>query len=221
MSGGSNVFSPSHNCRITTTPIYIEMSHVMRKSAFCIYENKGSDQLRSNCAADQRLCFRYTDSTIPLLRNSKISSVGYLLQIYSLVYVGNPEDRFSHDAAQKQKHRDNLSVCFIPQYTPLLYSKTGVYRGIHFFLIFALKHRLWVLVRTASLRRFQCLPTIYVLRKNMKIIKKILMKIFIFTAVKNRCMLHGRVFVTQHAVNGLHRVVLRYSPTFLLNSNVA
>ena len=28
----------------------------------------------------------------------------------------------------------------------------GVYRDIHYFLIFALKHRLWVLVRTASLR---------------------------------------------------------------------
>ena len=33
---------------------------------------------------------------------------------------------------------------------PLLYSKTGVYMGIHYFLIFSLKHRLWVLVRTAS-----------------------------------------------------------------------
>ena len=43
-----------------------------------------------------------------------------------------------------------MSVCFIPPYTPLLYSKTGVYRGIHYFLIFALKHILWVLVRTAS-----------------------------------------------------------------------
>ena len=40
-------------------------------------------------------------------------------------------------------------------YTPLIhvYSKIGVYRGIHNFLNFALKHRLWVLVRTASLRR--------------------------------------------------------------------
>ena len=36
-------------------------------------------------------------------------------------------------------------------YTPLLYSKTGVYRGIHYFLVFALKHRLLVLVRTASM----------------------------------------------------------------------
>ena len=35
-------------------------------------------------------------------------------------------------------HQDNMSVCFIPPQTPLLYSKTGVYKGIHYFLIFAL-----------------------------------------------------------------------------------
>ena len=39
-------------------------------------------------------------------------------------------------------------------YTLLLYSIIGVYRGIHYLLTFALKHRLWVLVRTASIRRF-------------------------------------------------------------------
>ena len=39
-------------------------------------------------------------------------------------------------------------------YTPLLYSNLGVNRGLLYFLIFALKHRLWVLVRTASMRRF-------------------------------------------------------------------
>ena len=39
----------------------------MRKPAFCICENKGADQLRGNREADQRLCFRYIDSTIPLL----------------------------------------------------------------------------------------------------------------------------------------------------------
>ena len=37
-------------------------------------ENKDTDQLRSNCKADQRLCFRYTDNTIPLLPKSAISS---------------------------------------------------------------------------------------------------------------------------------------------------
>ena len=47
----------------------------MRKPTICICENKGADQLRSNCEADQRLCFRYTDSTIPLLSKSKISSL--------------------------------------------------------------------------------------------------------------------------------------------------
>ena len=39
----------------------------------CICENKGADQLCSYCTADQHLCFRYTDSTIPLLPKSKIS----------------------------------------------------------------------------------------------------------------------------------------------------
>ena len=51
------------------------MSLVVRKPAFCIYENKDADQLRSNCAADQRLCFRYTDNTNSLLPKSKISSL--------------------------------------------------------------------------------------------------------------------------------------------------
>ena len=37
-------------------------------------ENKDADQLRGNREADQRLCFRYIDSTIPLLSKSKISS---------------------------------------------------------------------------------------------------------------------------------------------------
>ena len=42
------------------------MSRVMRKPTFCIYENKDADQLHGNREADQRLCFRYLDSTIPL-----------------------------------------------------------------------------------------------------------------------------------------------------------
>ena len=45
------------------------------KTVFCICENKDADQLRGNREADQRLCFRYMDSTIPLLLISKISSL--------------------------------------------------------------------------------------------------------------------------------------------------
>ena len=51
------------------------LSRVMRKPAFCICENKDADQLRGNREADQRLCFRYTDTTIPQLSKSEISSL--------------------------------------------------------------------------------------------------------------------------------------------------
>ena len=44
------------------------------KPTICIGENKGADQLCSNCEADQRLCFRFSDGTIPFLLTSKISS---------------------------------------------------------------------------------------------------------------------------------------------------
>ena len=54
-----------------------ELSLVIRKPAICICENKDADQLRGNRnrEADQRLYFRNTDSTIPLLPKSKISSL--------------------------------------------------------------------------------------------------------------------------------------------------
>ena len=50
------------------------MSHLVRKPTICIGENKGADQLRGNREADQRLCFRYSDSTVPLLLKFEISS---------------------------------------------------------------------------------------------------------------------------------------------------
>ena len=56
----------------------------MGKPIIWIGENKGANQLCSNFTADQRLCFRYTDSTIPLLSKSKISS----LKPSSVVCVG-------------------------------------------------------------------------------------------------------------------------------------
>ena len=45
------------------------------KTGFCICENKDADQLRGNREADQRLWFRYIDSTIPLLPKYEISSL--------------------------------------------------------------------------------------------------------------------------------------------------
>ena len=51
---------------ILTKDIF-QLSLVMRKPDFCICENEDADQLRGNREADQRPCFRYKDSIIPLL----------------------------------------------------------------------------------------------------------------------------------------------------------
>ena len=79
----------------------------MRKPAYCICENKGADQLRSNCAADQRLCFRYITSTIPRPPKYEISTSSHLLRLHSPVCVGpgrKPRRQVIHDAA----HIENL-----------------------------------------------------------------------------------------------------------------
>ena len=39
---------------------------------------------------------------------------------------------------------------FDPLKAHFIYRKTGVYKGIHYFSYFCWKHRLWVLIRTAS-----------------------------------------------------------------------
>ena len=91
----------------------------MRKPTICIilYENKDAEQLRGNHEADQRLCFRYLDSTIPLLpKYLKISSLypspvavqpGLCQTILGHV-LSKPHCWFSHDAAHfmnKKKQR--------------------------------------------------------------------------------------------------------------------
>ena len=47
-----------------------EPHHEKTKVSIC--ENKDADQLRGNHEADQRLCFRYIASTIPLISKSEI-----------------------------------------------------------------------------------------------------------------------------------------------------
>ena len=75
----------------------------MRKLAFCIWENKDADQLRVNREADQRLCFCYTDGTIPLLPKYEISSLQTSTVAVQPGLCGtwseNSEDRFSHNEA--------------------------------------------------------------------------------------------------------------------------
>ena len=52
---------------------YAKIGH--EKTAFCICENKATDQLSSKWVADLPLYFHYMGSTIPLLSKSKISSL--------------------------------------------------------------------------------------------------------------------------------------------------
>ena len=71
----------------------------MRKLAFGICENKDADQLRGNREADQRLCFRYIDSTMSLLPLSNLAFFCGCTARFVSDLVGNPDDRFSHVAA--------------------------------------------------------------------------------------------------------------------------
>ena len=52
------------------------MSRIMKKeTTICMCENKDADQLHGHRKADQRLCFRYMASTIPLLSKPENSSL--------------------------------------------------------------------------------------------------------------------------------------------------
>ena len=70
----------------------------MRKPVFCICKNKDADQLSCDRKADQRFCFRYTDSTIPLLPRSLAIFCGCAARFVSDL-IGNTKDRFSHNEA--------------------------------------------------------------------------------------------------------------------------
>ena len=77
------------------------MSHVMRKPAFAYAKTKAQISC-TVCAADQCLCFRYIDSTIPLvskIRNFKPLAIfcDYTARFVSDL-IGNPAGKCSrHD----------------------------------------------------------------------------------------------------------------------------
>ena len=80
-SVSSSLLEQHHEKNFQTTMVHIDQRprkkdlSLVRKPAFCICQNKDADQLRGNREADQRLCFHYTDCTIPLLPKSEISSL--------------------------------------------------------------------------------------------------------------------------------------------------
>ena len=79
-----------------------DLSRRMGKTTNCICETKGADQLCSNCTADQRLCFRYTEVPCLYFLNPKFPVSSHLLCLYSPVCVRpgwNPNGWFSHAQA--------------------------------------------------------------------------------------------------------------------------
>ena len=77
------------------------LSRHIGKPTICLGKNKGADQLRSNCEADQRLCFRYSDSTAPLQLKSEIKILAlfcdgtsrYVSDLFGNHIVGFPTRR--------------------------------------------------------------------------------------------------------------------------------
>ena len=76
-----------------------DMSLPVGKPTICIGENKGADQLRGNRKADQRLCFRYMDSTISVLPKYEIHAsscycaVWFVSDLFGNHIVGLPTRR--------------------------------------------------------------------------------------------------------------------------------
>ena len=68
------------------------------QKTYCVYS--------AYLAADYCLCFRYSDSAVPLLSKSEISSLCGCAALFVSDLVGIPEDRFSLGEAQ-------MSVLFI------------------------------------------------------------------------------------------------------------
>ena len=83
--------------------------------------------------------------------------------------------------------------CNVYPLTPhfYIYSKIGVNSGTHFFLIFALKHRLCLLVTEAVLTYTHNLC----FRAKIREISQFFLKIIVFTAVKKCSILHWRACV--------------------------
>ena len=70
----------------------------MRILDFYICKFKGADQLCSYCTADPRLCFRHTDSTIPLLTI-------YFQNVKFLAFFCDCKDQFESDLVGNSEDR--------------------------------------------------------------------------------------------------------------------
>ena len=89
------------------------MSRIVRKPDFYLCENKGADQLRSNCEADQRLCFRYMDIT--LLNNLDLLTFRFIFQTIKAIY----DRTFPAEEYDNKDCDDNCGLMYLNEATLL------------------------------------------------------------------------------------------------------
>ena len=76
------LFSPTKQCRIKES-----MSRIMRKLDFCLCENKGAGQLRSNCEAVSTFVFATRIVQFHVVLNPKFQASSCLLWLHRQICV--------------------------------------------------------------------------------------------------------------------------------------
>ena len=103
MTSPGNVHPHTVRFMYSITVVYRVIFETCHENRIFAYPKTNAQISFSDCEADQRLCFRYTDSTIPLPLKSDISSF-YPSSVadrpFCVDMIGNPEDRFSRVAAR-------------------------------------------------------------------------------------------------------------------------
>ena len=94
-----------------------------------------------------------------------------LIRIFTGRILNIQECKVSPCGQQRLTSREHAYIRLTPLNLTFYIVKLGFTGGIHYFLISTQKHRLWVLVRTASPRRFKRVSTIYVFSRNVKSIR--------------------------------------------------
>ena len=84
---GRNIYFTliTHKALGTYTSMYsrkLEMSHIMRKPAFCICKNKGADQLHGKCPAGQHIFATYIAQSLYFLNPKFQASSNNVLAIF-------------------------------------------------------------------------------------------------------------------------------------------
>ena len=137
-------------------------------------------------------------NTIKLYLNPRILELITVCVYYRPIYPQKTNEKYfrTHINVHSSSPIRKTCPCKVYPLEPHFYVAKLGYAGVYLVFLFLLQN----IDCGYSLEH---VPTIYVLSKNKKNIKKFLLKIFIFYNFKNTCILHGRVFV-MHSGNQVH-----------------